>query len=82
MVKWEHSSVILKLKEKKGLVISRKDVLQGIDDESVATLKDMGDDGWELVAVIPFMTGKIGMFADSKAGTDTLIAFLKRQSPE
>lgn len=79
MVKWEHSSVILKLKQKKGLVVSRKDLLQGLEDESIVVLKDMGDNGWELVAVIPFMSGKIGMFAESKAGTDALIAFLKRQ---
>ena len=77
MAKWEHCSVVLKLKQK-GFAVSRYDLLQGLDDGSVDSLKKMGDDGWELITAIPFMSGKMGMFSDSRASTDSLIAFFKR----
>lgn len=78
MNKWQYATSILKFKEK-GFAISRKDVLQGLEDESANNLKGFGDEGWELVAVMPFSTGgTVGMFSPSSGKTDAVVAFLKR----
>jgi hypothetical protein len=77
MTLWDHATAVLRFKEK-GFAMSRKDVIQGLDDESAATLKDLGSQGWEMVAVLPFSTGGVGMFSNAQAKTDAAVAFFKR----
>jgi hypothetical protein len=77
MTEWEHSILVLRLKEK-GFAISRKDVLQGLDEASTASLIEFGRNGWEMIAVMPFSTGGAGMFSYAQGKTDALLAFFKR----
>lgn len=77
MSSWEHTAVVLKFKEK-GFSVSRKDVVQGLDGESVEALKAIGGEGWEVVAVLPFSTGGVGLFSNAQTKTDAAIAFFKR----
>jgi hypothetical protein len=78
MSKWEHAVLVLEIK-KKGFAVSRKGLLEGIAEESRAALEQMGNEGWELVTALPFMSGSVGMFSSSKTSTDAFIAFFKRQ---
>ena len=68
-MKFEHTSVVLHLDEK-NFTLGSKDVLQGLSAESKSVLSNLGDEGWELVSVLPYSRG----FGD----TNALIAFLKR----
>jgi hypothetical protein len=77
MNRWEHSFLVLKVKQK-GFSVSRKDLLDGIEDGSRKELEEMGNAGWELVTVLPFSSGSVGMFSSSKGSTDSFIAFFKR----
>jgi hypothetical protein len=79
MPKFEHIAIVLKLKEK-GFALSRKELVQGIDEESVNQLTEFGAAGWEMVSAIPFASGGASMsFTGSAGKTDAVIAFLKRQ---
>jgi len=73
--------LVLRL-EKKGLAVTRKDVLQGLSAESATQLRDLGNDGWEMVGVLPFQVGGVGLFATASTGTstgtDAALAFFKR----
>jgi len=77
MTRFEHSVQVLRF-EKKGFAITRKDILQGISEESSKELVRLGEEGWELVAVLPFSTGGVGLFSYSAATTDAALAFFKR----
>jgi len=77
VARFEHSVVVLRFKEK-GFTISRKDVLQGLADESAAQLRELGNDGWELVAVLPYSTGSVGFLSNAPSATDSALAFFKR----
>jgi len=77
MTRWDHATAVLRFKEK-GFALSRKDVIQGLDEESSSILRDLGNQGYELVAVLPFSTGGAGMFSNAQAKTDAAIAFFKR----
>jgi hypothetical protein len=75
---FEHATVVLRLKEK-GFAMSRKDLLDGIDVESASALEEMGTEGWEMVAAVPFSTGGASMsFTGSANKTDAVLAFFKR----
>ena len=75
--RYEYSVLVLRL-EKKGLVMTRKDVLQGLSGESATQLRDLGNDGWEMVGVLPFQVGGVGLFSTASTGTDAALAFFKR----
>jgi len=78
MTTWEHAVSVLRIK-KEGFAISRKDLLQGLEKESLSALEELGGNGWELVSVVPMAMGTVGMFSNSKGSTDSLLAFFKRQ---
>lgn len=78
MTSWEHAVVVLKISQK-GFAVSRKDLLQGLEESSIGELREKGENGWELVSVVPISTASVGMFSNSKASTDSLLAFLKIQ---
>ena len=69
---FEHATAVLHFKER-GFALSRKDVLQGLDEESASHLAQLGTRGWELVSAVPFTYG--GM---SEAKTDAVLTFFKR----
>jgi hypothetical protein len=68
-MKFEHASAVLQLEEK-NFTLTGRDVLQGLATESKSVLNNLGNDGWELVSVLPYSRG----FGD----TNALIAFFKR----
>ena len=74
---FEYLTKPLALKEK-GMAITRKDILQGIADESAQELQQLGADGWEMVAAVPFASGSHGLLSNAMK-TDTVLAFLKRE---
>ena len=75
LTRFEHTSVVLHL-EKKDFALARKDVLQGLAAKSAEALAELGNDGWELVAVIPYSSGSAGL--SSFAATDAAIGLFKR----
>jgi len=75
ITRFEHTSVVLYL-EKKDFALARKNVLQGIAAESAEALTELGDNGWELVAVLPYSSGSAGLSVF--AATDAAIGLLKR----
>jgi hypothetical protein len=75
--RYEYSALVLHL-EKKGLAMTRKDVLQGLSAESASQLRDLGNNGWEMVGVVPFTVGGVGLFSSASTGTDAALAFFKR----
>src|ERR1022692_762392 len=78
MQKWEHSSVLLKLQQKM-VALSRKDILEGLDEESAQLLQEMGNGGWELVSALALSYGgATGMFAAPTARTDGVLCFFRR----
>jgi hypothetical protein len=75
---FQHATVILRFKEK-GFAMSRKDLLEGLDGESAGQLDQMGAEGWEMVAAVPFSSGGASMsFTGSANKTDAVLAFFKR----
>jgi hypothetical protein len=68
--------VVLHL-EKKSFALTRADVFQGLSKESAKTLAELGSDGWELVAAMPFSSGSAGL--TSYGGTDAALGLFKRQ---
>lgn len=70
-VKFQHTSIVLQLEEKH-LTLKYSDVLQGLSSESKQTLEQFGDEGWELVSVVPYARG----WGDTQA----VMAFFKRPS--
>lgn len=77
MKRYEHTTAVLHF-EKKGFAMTRKDVLQGLSEDSSNLLFKFGEDGWELVAALPFTTGGAGLFSSAATGTDAALAFFKR----
>ena len=70
-VKFQHTSVVLRLDEK-NFSLTSKDVLQGLSAESKKVLGDFGDEGWELVSVVPYSRGL--------GDTNAVLAFFKRSA--
>lgn len=75
MTKFEHTTVVLQL-EKKNFAMTRKDIFQGLSEESARAISGLGDNGWELVAVLPVSSGSAGL--TSFAATDAALGFFKR----
>ncbi|MEO5957802.1 MAG: hypothetical protein ABIZ49_04615 [Opitutaceae bacterium] len=75
MTKYEHTSVVLHF-DKKTFAVTRSDTLQGLAAKSAESMRELGNEGWELVAVLPYSRG--GMFVAGEAGTDAAIGFFKR----
>ncbi|HTR41497.1 MAG TPA: hypothetical protein VMH87_07765 [Pseudomonadales bacterium] len=77
-IKYEHLAVVLHFDRKK-FAITRTDLLQGLTDESNAQLHLLGEEGWELVSVLPYTTGRaaLSMFT-STTETDAAMGFFKR----
>lgn len=76
---FQHATAVLHFKEK-SWALSRKELLQGLDEESAKYLTDLGMAGWELVSAVPFTSGGVSLtFNVSK--TDAVLAFFKRRVP-
>ena len=75
MTKYEHAVVVLQL-DKKTFATSRSGILQGLEAKSVKTMDELGASGWELVSVMPYITG--GPFLAGDPGTDAALGFFKR----
>lgn len=76
---FEHATAVLRFKEK-GFALSRKELLQGLDDESAKHVGVLGAAGWEMVSAVPFSSGGGSMsFTGSANKTDAVLAFFKRQ---
>lgn len=75
MTKYEHAVVVLHL-DKKTFAASRSGILQGLEAKSVKAMDELGESGWELVSVMPYITG--GPFLAGDPGTDAALGFFKR----
>ncbi len=73
MTKYEHTTVVLKF-EKKAFAASRSDVLQGLAAKSLEDLAALGEAGWELVSVLPYVEGG----ALRLPGANAALGFFKR----
>lgn len=56
MTKFEHTTVVLNF-EKRTFAMTSRGVCQGLSEESAKELVKMGEEGWELVSVLPYTTG-------------------------
>ena len=74
-LKFRYTTIIIHLSEK-GFVFRKEDLLQGLSEESADQFTRLGNEGWELVAVLPFNAGKSG-FLGKTSGKDSAIAFFK-----
>jgi hypothetical protein len=75
MTKYQHTSIVVQF-DKKSFALTRSDVLQGLAAKSATALNELGNEGWEMVAVLPFSRG--GALVPGEAGTDAAIGFFKR----
>ena len=74
--RFRYSTIVLRFDEK-GFAFRKDDLLQGLAEESVAQITRLGNEGWELVSVLPLVAGKGGFLAGKGAGKDSAIAFFK-----
>lgn len=74
---FDHAVLVLQL-SKKAISASRTGVLQGLTEQSAAEMRQLGREGWELVSVLPFSTGGVGLFSSAAPATDAVLAFFKR----
>ncbi|GEM_PF-1641496 len=75
---FQHATAVLHFKEK-GFAMDRKDLLEGLDEESAMHLAQLGMAGWELVSAVPFSSGGASFsFTGSAGKTDAVLAFFKR----
>ena len=79
--KFRYTTIVIRL-NMKGFVFRKEDLLQGLYEESADQLTRLGNEGWELVAVLPFSTGRANFLlpAGKTNGKDSAIAFFKRVS--
>lgn len=75
MRKYEHTTVVLRFNEKT-FASSRTDMLQGLAPASAKSLQELGRDGWELVAVMPYVSATTRLMR--QPGTDAALGFFKR----
>lgn len=73
--KYEYTVVVLQM-DKKTFATSRSGILQGLVPKSAQEMSELGDSGWELVSVMPYITG--GPFLAGDPGTDAALGFFKR----
>jgi len=75
MTKDDHTTIVLQL-EKKNFALTRKDLFQGLSEDSAKALGRMGGTGWELVAALPISSGSAGL--TSFAATDAVLGLFNR----
>lgn len=75
MRKYEHTTVVLRFDEKT-FASSRANMLQGLAPASAKSLHDLSRDGWELVAVMPYVSANTRLMR--QPGTDAALGFFKR----
>ena len=77
-IKYEHIAIVLHF-DRKSFAMTRTDLLQGLTAESIVQLDNLGEDGWELVAVLPYTSGRTGLSVfSSTTETDAAMGFFKR----
>lgn len=81
-MKFDHTSLIIKFSEKVSKDADMGD-FQGIDEKSRTTIKEMGNNGWEMVSVLPFSAGAFsasgaGIFSASQSQASAAIVFFKK----
>ena len=54
--RYEHMAVVLHF-DRKSFAMTRTDLLQGLTSESTAQLYKLGEEGWELISVLPYTSG-------------------------
>lgn len=74
-MKYEHTSLILQFDEK-SFSATRGGVLQGLATASAKALSELGNDGWELVSVLPYVAPSVRLMR--QPGTDAAVGFFKR----
>ncbi|HVS54160.1 MAG TPA: hypothetical protein VHD62_17525 [Opitutaceae bacterium] len=74
-MKFEHTSIVLNFEEKH-FALSREDMLQGLVAASAKALNELGEAGWELVSVIPYVSPSARLMR--QPGTDAAVGFFKR----
>jgi hypothetical protein len=76
--RYEHMVVVLQF-DRKAFAMTRDGLLQGLTGDSLAQLNMLGDDGWELISVLPYTSGRtdISIFSH-RTETDAAMGFLKR----
>lgn len=78
--KFRYTTIVIRL-NMKGFVFRKEDLLQGLSEESADQLTRLGNEGWELVSVLPLSTGRTNFLLPArKTYKDSAIAFFKRVS--
>jgi phage FluMu protein Com len=76
--RYEHTAVVLHF-DRKSFAMTRTDLLQGLTGESIVQLDMLGEEGWELVTVLPYTSGRTGLSVfSSTTETDAAMGFFKR----
>ena len=76
--RYEHTAVVLHF-DRKSFAMTRTDLLQGLTSESIVQLDMLGEEGWELVSVLPYTSGRTGLSVfSSTTETDAAMGFFKR----
>ena len=76
--RFEHTAVVLHF-DRKSFAMTRTDLLQGLTSESIVQLDMLGEEGWELVSVLPYTSGRTGLSVfSSTTETDAALGFFKR----
>ena len=80
-LKYRYTTIVIRL-DLKGFVFRKEDLLQGLAEESADQFTRLGNEGWELVSVLPCGSGKSHfLMPGGKASRkDSAIAFFKRVS--
>jgi len=74
--RFRYSTIILRFNEK-SFAFRKEDLLQGLAEESAAQITRLGNEGWELVSVLPLGPGKAGFLSAGGKTQDSAIAFFK-----
>ena len=77
MTKYEHTIAVLKF-DKKAFAATRSGVLKGLAQKSLEELAALGEAGWELVSVLPYVEGESLLVRHP--GTDAAVGFFKRRT--
>jgi hypothetical protein len=65
--------------DRKAFAMTRNDLLQGLTGESLTQLNRLGEDGWELISVLPYTSGRTDLSIFShRTETDAAMGFFKR----
>ena len=72
ITKYEHTSTVLHLDEKH-FALTGRESLQGLTRKSASTLSELGEEGWELVSVVPYSRSVL-----LSGATKALLGFFRR----